>query len=244
MKDNGLREKIHRAVDGGLSGVEADPFLADRVMAQGKRGGHVRLRTAVIALALALCMTGAAVGAAHVWGLGDFLGWMGADAPSEFATGFDQQLTMTCGDLTFRVRDAFATQDCLAALVEITRTDGGGALFLPYEQLFGADTPLAKVYRDAPQDVTVGAYAAEKGLPIRYANSSFVPESGADAGYGDMWMEGDDTLLYFTTSDYVQVVDGQVVANWTVNMRDDSGAWLSSRRYPNGGSTGASASDP
>ncbi len=229
MSDQEIRNEIHRALDTKLSGVQPDPFLEQRVKAQAARKvTHRRpfpLRAIAFALVLVLSTVCMAYATVNYWKLGDYFRWSGSQVPSDFDSGYNQDLTQELCGLRFHIRDAYMNGTTFVGLIEISHLDEQPALFLPYPSIFSPENLLGLLYKDCEGTITIGEYAKEKGLPIYYANSTFVPENGLDYGSGDMWMEKDRVMVYYTTTNGVYPTDGKLTLNWTVNVINDQGEW-------------------
>ncbi len=234
MSDQELRNEIHRALDAKLSDVQDDPFLEQRVKAIAERKGTNRrpfpFCAIVFALVLVLSTACVAYAAISYWKLGDYFRWTGSQVPSDFGSGYNQDLTQEFCGLRFHIRDAYMNGTTFVGLIEISRLDGQPALFLPYPSIFSPEDLLGILYKDREGTITIGEYAKEKGLPICYANSTFVPEDGLDYGSGDMWMEDDRVMVYYTTTKGIYPTDGKLTLNWTVNVINDQREWQTASR--------------
>ena len=227
MTDQELRADIRRALDARLSGLSPDPHLAQRLIRASADAKPRRLPLRIIMLAALLLVSILCVGFAAVgrWRLDDYFRGLGNQVPMDFASGFQQQPPIICGELRFEVVDAQVMGHTAMALVEISRSDGQPALFLPSPS-FTADNPIQKLYPSLPDQITIGEYAQQKGLPLHYSGCALTEAARAmSSGSGDMWMKDDRTLVYMTTTNDIFPTGDAVTLFLNIQMFTEEGVW-------------------
>ena len=182
------------------------------------------LRTVILAVALLLATMGVVYAATNGKTLQDFiLGRGDAHLPENFATGYDQDLTQTVGDVRFRIRDAYVNGNTLYAIIEASRTDGSPALFLPQD--YTEEDLIGNLYREMLEDPrTIAEYAREKNLPIYWVDSWFKRNGEIMEGTFDIAMEEDRRGALFAEVFEVGVQDGFAALTWNVMAWQDAQA--------------------
>ena len=186
-----------------------------------KKMKRFTLRTAILAIALLLATMGVVYAATNSKTLADFiLGRGDAHLPEDFATGYDQDLTQTVGDVRFRIRDAYVNGNTLYAIIEASRADGSPALFLPQD--YTEEDLIGNLYREMLEDPrTIAEYAREKNLSIYWVDSWFKRNGEEMKGTFDIAMEEDQRGALFAEVFDVQPQDGFASLTWNVMTWDD-----------------------
>lgn len=183
---------------------------------EDKKMKRFTLRTVILAVALLLATMGVVYAAANSKTLQDFiLGRGDAHLPQDFATGYDQDLTQTAGDVRFHIRDAYVNCNTLYAIIEASLADGSPALFLPQD--FVPEDLIGNLYRELLEDPrTIAEYAREKNLPIYWVDSWFKRDGEAMQGTFDIAMEEDQRGALFAEVFDIQPQGGFAVLTWNV----------------------------
>ena len=183
---------------------------------EDKKMKRFTLRTVILAVALLLATMGVVYAATGGKTLADFiLGRGDAHLPQDFATGYDQDLTQTAGDVRFHIRDAYVNGNTLYAIIEASLADGSPALFLPQD--FVPEDLIGNLYREMLEDPrTIAEYAREKNLSIYWVDSWFKRDGEVMQGTFDIAMDEDQSCALFAEVFNIQPQDGFAVLTWNV----------------------------
>ena len=161
------REEFAQAIDRRLSGLQGDPHLAQRIMANGKGEEPMVKKTSaaviIMAALIALLTTGALAAALNAWGLIDFAGrHPGTFVPANYEDSVrPENETLETDSVSCTVRESYFDGRILRLTAQVTAK----ANML----LIGADssvnTPISDLFWQAgdaeneQEEETIGAYA-------------------------------------------------------------------------------------
>lgn len=199
---------------------------------EGKPMKRLTLRTALLALALILALTGVVYAATNGWQIGEYFNarWTGSyvNAPKDFESGYAQQLSQQAGDILFTIRDAYIEGDTMHAIITFARADGKPALFLATD--FMPSDSIAGLILD-PQDSraqdarTIEQYAKDNGMALYEVNTWFTQKEGrVESGAQDVWLEQDGTTaLYYNIDRGIHTENGTAKLEWSALVMGEEG---------------------
>ena len=191
------QEKVQSAMKTALSGLQEDPWLTQRVLANAKGEEPVVKRvstTVIIAIALLAITTVALAAGSLIFGWVDFYKvWYSVDVPDatqQIMTNTDQD-TMTLGPVTFTVREKYCDPWTALASTVVTPNDGTKALLTgndPFDPIrANGENGIAVAQRLGVDPALTWAEAARQlNLPLYSVRTVLeVPEELNEDG----WME-------------------------------------------------------
>ena len=230
MTENREDERIRSALDRTMSGLEANPYLARRVIAASE--GEVKVKkkfSIVMVLIVVLSLTSVSALALHMsgWKIADYIrNVTKGNVSDDFVSGFDQDLTADIEGVRFHVRDAYAAGRKIITVTEVTCPDNDKTMILPSEIICDPDVTPARQYikelAGVDDEITLSEYARQKGLSIIHVYVNARQKGTYPIVTGDDWIENDTTLVCITSADYLKAEDGAVDVEWEVGINDDS----------------------
>ena len=177
-------------------------------------------KTAAAAVLLAAALPTGAYAANHYWGITDFFKHAGNKLPKEAEHLIETDIAQTQNDpgsaantpdgsgsipsgnlpVSFTVQEALCDSGTLSVIVEAKAAESGKYLLVPDDCTTEEDSAESIGIHE---DISIGAYAKEKGLEILYINSGFAPESPFSPGACHISAKSiqDDTLSIFIQAD-------------------------------------------
>ncbi len=177
-------------------------------------------KTAAAAILLAAALPTGAYAANHYWGITDFFKHAGNKLPKEAEHLIETDIAQTQNDpgsaantpdgsgsipsgklpVSFTVQEALCDSGTLSVIVEAKAAESGKYLLVPDDCTTEEDSAESIGIHE---DISIGAYAKEKGLEILYINSGFAPESPFSPGACHISAKSiqDDTLSIFIQAD-------------------------------------------
>ena len=204
------QETVQSAMKTTLSGLQEDPWLTQRVLANAKGEEPVVKRvstTVIIAIAL-LAITAVALAAGSlIFGWVDFYkGWYNVDVPDaarQIMTNTDQD-TVTLGPVTFTVREKYCDPWTALASTVVTPNDGTKALLTsddPFDPIrANGENGIAAAQRLGVDPALTWAEAARQlDLPLYSVRAVLeVPEELNEDGWmEDMMFNEDGSVTCF-----------------------------------------------
>ncbi len=144
-------------------------------------------KTAAAAILLAAALPTGAYAANHYWGIPDFFKHTGSIPSGKLP-------------VSFTVQEVLCDSGTVSVIVEAKAAESGKYLLVPDDCTTEEDSAESIGIHE---DISIGAYAKEKGLEILYINSGFAPESPFSPGACHISAKSiqDDTLSIFIQAD-------------------------------------------
>lgn len=205
MSDKQDKALVQAAVDDCFSDVQADPYLAQKILNQARRKRPIRRFSFVLAAALVLAL-GAFAYAASRFGWADYYRTQAGIAipqGAEEALNASQPHTYQVGPMTFTFQQLLTDGRMVLSSASAQLTDGGAALYAPdsnFEEAVDCLSDTVLNQYNLPYDTLWTEAASQLNLPL-YGVRALVeidPAYSQSVSMEDSLWNEDGSIVYFS----------------------------------------------